>query len=1083
MKKLLLVWALILCSFGTILAQGRQVTGKVTSSEDGSALPGVNVSVRGTSRGASTNGEGVFRLQVSNGETLQFSFVGFKTRTISVGNQQVINVVLEAEANELSEVVVTGAYGTKRTARSTTTNAQVVDDKALNTIRQVNLNNALAGKVSGIQVRSQSAAALGRNTEIRLRGVSGLGLGNGALYVVNGTILPNADDINLDDIENVSVLQGAAAAAQFGSQGANGAIIITLKDGSQAKSGLGLTINSGVLIENAYILPNYQNAYAGGAAGDLMQYNWKQGDPTEWKALDGKYYHDYSDDASWGPRMVGQEYIPWYAWYGGHSRSFQTAKLTPQPDNAKDFYNTGITRNNSFTINSASDKFKFKLTYGNQLINGLLEKTSLQKNTFNVMSTYDLNKHFSISADINYVSQLQRGEIEDGYSNQTSGSFNQWFHRNLDMNIMKELRDLRTPEGIYASWNKANPDAFDPKNTRNFYAGNYWYNFYTWFDLVNIVNKRDRLYGNLSFTYKINNDLKLVATYRKQQNIASSDSRYSSNLNESGLQTTGNTPEARGYYGTTQSNSDRTNMELFANYNKKISDFTIDANIGVDVFKWELTSNGANTNNGLSVANLYTLTNTVDPVSLYNDRILEKYRAVIGRGTFGYKNYLFADVTLRNDWYSTLPLGSNSVLSKSFGLSFVFGEMINKKLPFISYGKLRASYGEIPKALGTSNETFGAYRYPGSAFSVGQYKWGSNFMMSAANTLVDPNIKGSVVTQGEVGLDLSFLNDRVGFSATYWEGAEKNFPYALSVNGASGYTQLLTNIGLIEKKGLDVQVFGRPIVTKDISWKLTATASKLIANDVVELSKKYGITQTSGVQGVWGSTMPYMVHTEGKRWGQIYGNGIKRINGQPVVNSSGGYENDPNVYFGSVLPDYTGGIQNQITFLKDFTLNVNIDFQLGGKFVSLSNMWGSFSGLLNQTATVNDKGKPIRDAVSEGGGVHVKGVNDKGEPVDYYVDAQEYFHGLYYNKTFDPYIYDLTFVKMREVALGYNLPVKKLGLGKYFQTMNVSLVARNPLLIYATTKDFDPSEISAVVGETGQWPGTRGFGVNVRLGF
>ena len=1083
MKKLLLVWVLVATAFSSLLAQNKQVTGKVTSSEDGMALPGVNISLKGTSRGTSTDANGTYKIAVGAGATLQFSFVGHKSQSIVVGNQSTINVVLESDASELNEVVVTGAYGSKRSARSSTNNDQVVDQKALNTIRQTNLNNALAGKVSGIQVRSQSAAALGRSTEIRLRGVSGFGLGNGALYVVNGTILPNGDDLNLDDIENVSVLQGAAASAQFGSQGANGAIVITLKEAVPNQQGIGVTLNTGILFETPYILPNYQNSYAGGANSDLMQYKWKAGQPEDWKALDGKYYHDYSDDASWGPRMVGQEYIPWYAWYAGSKYSFKTASLTPQPNNARDFYQTGVTKNNSFTINSASDKLKFKLTYGNQMIDGLLANTSLNKNTLNVLTSYNLNKHLTVSADINYVNQVQKGEIDDGYSNQSSGAFNQWFHRDLDMNIMKELKDLRTSEGIYASWNKANPDAYDPANTRNFYAGNYWYNFFSWFDLVNQTNTRNRLFGNIAFTYKVNDDLKITATYRKQQNNGMTDSRYSSRLNESGLQTTGNSPEAKGYYGTGQTYSDRTNMELFANYNKKIKDFTIDANVGTDFFEWNYVSNSANTNNGLSVADLFTVTNSVDPASIGNDRITEKYRALIGKGTFGYKNILFADVTFRNDWYSTLPAASNSVLSKSAGLSFVFGELISKTLPWISYGKLRGSWGEIPKALGTSNETFGAYRFPGSAYSLGQYKWGSNFLMSAANTLVDPNIKGSVVTQGEVGLDLSFLNDRVGFSATYWEGSEKNFPYALTVNGASGYTQLLTNIGEIAKKGLDIQLNGRPIVSRNFSWKISGTLSKLVANDIVSLSPKYGITQTANVQGIWGSTMPYLVHTEGKRWGQLYGNGIKRINGEPVLDANGFYVNDPKVYFGSVLPDYTGGLQNSFTFLKDFTLNVNMDFQIGGKFASLSNMWGSFSGLTAQTATVNDKGNPIRDAVADGGGVHTKGVNEKGEPVDFYVEAQDYFHNLYNNKTFDPYIYDLTFVKIREISFGYNVPVKKLGMSKYFQTVNVSLVARNPVLLYATSKDFDPSEISAVSGETGQWPGTRGYGINIKFGF
>lgn len=1067
------------------LAQDRTVTGTVTAKEDGLPLPGVSVKVKGTTSGTQTGADGKFSIKVTAGApVLQFSFIGFKAVEVAVPASNKVNVSLASDSRLLEEVTVVGALGTKRTARSTTNNAQVIDEKQLNTIRQTNLNNALAGKVSGIQVRSQSAAALGRNTEVRLRGVSGLGLGTSALYIVNGTILPNADDINIDDIENVSVLQGAAAAAQFGSQGANGAIIITLKEGkANANGNLGVTVNTGIQFEDAYILPNYQNTYAGGGVADLMQYTWKAGDPVEWQALNGKFYHDYSDDASWGPRMVGQQHIPWYAWYGGHKYSYQTTALNPQPNNARDFFSTGVTRNSSVSLSTATDKLKFKFTYGNQDVSGLLYNSSLKKNTVNLISSYKLNDKFEVSADVNYVTQIQKGEVDDGYSNQSTGSFSQWFHRDLDMNIMKELQGLRTPDGIYASWNHANPDSYDASNPRNFYAGNYWYNFYTWFNLVDIQSQRDRLYGNVALTYKINKDLKITATYRKQQNTTFGESKYSSQLANSGLQTTGNSPEAKGYYGTSTSFSNRRNLEFLATYTKKIKDFSIEANVGADFFRWVSKSNSANTVNGLSVADLYTIANSVDQPGVGNGRAEEKYRAVLAKGTFGYKNILFADVTLRNDWFSTLPAGKNGVVSKSFGGSFVFGDMLAKSLPFVSFGKLRGSWGEIPKALGSSNETFGAYRYPGSAFGVGSLKWGSNFLMGASDVLVDPNIRGSVVTQGEYGFDLGFLNDRLGFSATYWKGSEKNFPYALSVNGASGYTSLLTNIGEISKEGLDVQFNAKPVVSTNFSWKVNATWSKLISNDVISLSPEYGISQTSGVQGVWGSTMPYMVHTVGKRWGQIYGNGIKMTNGQPTLTSTGAYVNDPAKYFGSVLPDYTGGVQNSFTFLKDFSLNVNIDFQYGGKFVSLSNMWGSFSGLTAQTATYNDKGNPVRDAVADGGGVHVFGVNASGAPVNYYVDAQTYYHNLYYNKTFDPFIYDLTFVKMREVALGYNIPVKKLKLGKFIQNANIAIVARNPLLIYATSKDFDPSEISATAGETGQYPGTRGFGFNLRVGF
>lgn len=1065
-------------------AQDRTVTGTVTAKEDGLPLPGVSVKVKGTSTGTQTGADGKFSIKVTAASpVLQFSFIGFKAVEAAVPASNKVNISLASDSRLLEEVTVIGALGTKRSARSTTNNAQVIDEKQLNTIRQTNLNNALAGKVSGIQVRSQSAAALGRNTEVRLRGVSGLGTGTSALYIVNGTVLPNADDINLDDIENVSVLQGAAAAAQFGSQGANGAIIITLKEGKASANGIGVTVNTGVQFEDAYILPNYQNSYSGGAVGDLMQYTYKAGDPVEWQALSGKFYHDYSDDSSWGPRMVGQEHIPWYAWYGGSKYSYKTTALNPQPNNARDFYSTGVTRNNSVSLSAANEKLRFKFTYGNQDVAGLLYGTSLKKNTINIISSYKLNDHFEVSADVNYINQRQKGEIDDGYSNQSSGSFNQWFHRDLDMGIMKELAGLRTPDGVYASWNHANPDSYDASNQRAFYAGNYWYNFYTWFNLVDIQSQRDRFYGNLSLTYKLNKDFKITATYRKQQNTTFGESKYSSQLANSGLQTTGNSPEAKGYYATSTSFSNRRNIEFLATYTKKIKDFTIESNVGADFFSWSSKSNGASTNNGLSVADLFTVSNSVDQPSISNGRAEEKYRAVLTKNTFGYKNILFADVTLRNDWFSTLPVNHNSVVSKSFGGSFVFGDLITKTLPFVSFGKLRGSWGEIPKALGSSNESFGAYRYPGSAFGVGSLKWGSNFLMGASDALVDPNIRGSVVTQGEAGIDLGFFNDRFGFSVTYWKGSEKDFPYALSVNGASGYTSLLTNIGEITRKGVDVQLNAKPVTSPNFSWKINGTWSKLIANDVVSLSPKYGITQTAGVQGVWGSTMPYMVHTEGKRWGQIYGNGIKRINGQPVLDANGYYVNDPKVYFGSVLPDYTGGLQNSFSFLKDFNLSVNIDFQYGGKFVSLSNMWGGYSGLTAATATYNDKGNPVRDAVADGGGVRVFGVNASGVPVNYYVGAADYFQHIYSNKTFDPYIYDLTFVKMREVSLGYNIPIKKLKLGKYVQNANISIVARNPLLIYATTKDFDPSEISATAGETAQLPGTRGFGFNLKIGF
>jgi TonB-linked SusC/RagA family outer membrane protein len=1058
-------------------AQSRVVTGTVTTKDDGQPLPGASIRVKGSNTGTQTNAAGKFTLSISGPDlTLIISSLSYKSVEVAATAES-INVALDADANQLAELNITSAFGTTQSSRSSTTNSQVVSGAKINTIRQTNLNNALAGKVSGLQVRSQSVAALGRETEVRLRGASGFGSGTGAIYVVDGTILPNVDDLNNDDVESVSVLQGPAATALFGAQGANGAIVITLTKGKKGQ-GVGVVLNLGAQIDKVAYLPRYQDLYAGGASSELLTYTWKEGDPLEWKALDGKKYPDYSDDSSWGPRMEGQEYIPWYAWYPGSKYSYKTASLTPQPNNSKEFFNTGVTLNNSVTISQTRDNLSFKLTYGNQDVHGLIPGSRLKKNTFNLIAGYDITSKLNISANISYINRTLNGLVSDDYSNQSTGSFNSWYHRDIDMGIMKELRDLKSPQGVLASWNHNNPSSYDPSDPTSFYGGNYWYNFYSYFDNYSVINNRDRFYGNVRLAYQINSDLSIAGTYRKQQNNVWEETKISSALETGGLQT-----GEKAQYSTLNSFSNRENIEFLATYKKTIRDFSVNANAGSDFFNSVGKLNSANTNNGLTVPDLFALTNSVDQISVTNTRYEEKYRAVFAKASIGYKNYLFLDGSIRNDWFSTLNPDDNSVLSKSFGASFLFSDLL-KNYGWLSTAKLRASWGEIPLALGTTNDTFGAYRFPGGNYNINQFKWKGSTLMGKSDVLTDPNIKGAVTTQKEIGLDLAFFKNRLSLSSTYWEGTDKGFPYSLTLNGASGYTSLLTNIGKISRAGLEFQLSGRPVELPNFSWNITATWSPLIKNDIDELSKEYDITRTASIGGVRATTLPYLLHIEGKRWGQIYGNGIKRhANGQPELTSAGAYVNDPNVNFGSVLPKHTGGLQNTFNVYKNFTLSANIDWQIGGKFVSLSNMWGSFSGLTERTAEINDKGHNIRESVANGGGKLVTGENAAGQPVSYYVEAQTYYQGLYNNRTFDEFIYDLTYIKLRELSVGYNIPLKKSSLGKFIQSANFSVVARNPFLIYSKTKDFDPSEIDALEGETGQLPGTRGFGFNLKIGF
>jgi hypothetical protein len=438
-------------------------------------------------------------------------------------------------------------------------------------------------------------------------------------------------------------------------------------------------------------------------------------------------------------------------------------------------------------------------------------------------------------------------------------------------------------------------------------------------------------------------------------------------------------------------------------------------------------------------------------------------------------NFLFLEGTVRNDYFSTLPKDENNILTKSVGASFVFSDMIKSTVPWVSYGKLRASWGETPQSVGPYSLEL--------VYGVGADQWNGNFVMGTPNQIVSPTIKGAVQTTKEVGLDLRFMNNRFGVSGTYFNSITSNSPISVQINGASGYTSKLINAGQITRNGLELQANARPLSMKSFSWDINATYSYLLKNTIDELASGVDQQNVSGGVNFSGITTPLVVHQTGQPWGMLIGGGKTFIDGQVVLDADGHYVKSENVKFGSVLPTYTGGVQNNFT-IGNFLLNVNIDYQMGGKFFSLSDMWGSFSGLLARTAGINDRGIPMRDPVADGGGVHVVGVDVNKNKVDTYVDAQDYFHTMVNNNVFDEFIYDLTFVKMREVSLGYKLPVAKwAGVSKVLQNASLSLVARNPWLIYATTKDFDPSEISNVYGENGQFPGTRSLGFNLKLGF
>lgn len=1089
MRRILALFTMLMLCGLLASAQNRVVSGKVTD-KDGTVVPFASVKVKGTRIGTQADGNGAYTIKVKEGDVLEVSAAGYKAIEVSVGTLAFFNTVLEKTGN-LTEVVVTSAFGIKRNARGSASNVQNVNAEQLNTIRQASLNNALAGKVAGAQVRSQSSAALGKETVVRLRGENGLGIGGGALYVVDGTIVTSANDINVDDIEDVTVLQGPSAAALFGAEGKNGAIVINLKKAKKGQKTLGIEINSGVQYDKVYVLPSYQNEYAGGngtynggtGTGNMKRFNYVAGfHPSGWAALDGKYYLDYEEDESWGPRMVGQEYIPWYAWYAGTERSFKTAKLTPQPNNARDYFSTGVTLINNVNFSKSGDNYNFRVSYTNQDVKGLIPTSYLKKNTYNINASVDLDPKVTIAGNITYLNQNTNSENDDGYSNNTTGSFNQWFHRDIDMGILKEMTNFKTAEGILASWNHGNPERWDPANPRAVYGAVYWFSPATWQKNNVNANRKDRLYGDVSISYKPTSDLKFKFTYRKQQLNSNSETKQYKDLENSTVdnragfnyfESLSGRSAVWQSYGLSYLNTNRQNFEFLTSYSKKIKDFAINANAGLDILKTERREFQNNTLGGLVIPDVFTISNSKNPTSPNNAITLSGRRAVFVRADIGYKNYLFIEGSFRRDYSSTERAGY-SVPSKSGGLSFVFSELIKNEVPFLSYGKLRASVGEVIDLLGPYQNS--------SLYGINAQQWNGNLLQSELNRLIDPNLHGTANTEKELGLELRFLKNRLGVSATYWERINKDFPFDVSISGFSGYGSLSTNAGKIKKSGLDIQFFANPIKQRNFDWNITATWGRLLQNKVVEIAP--GIDRLV-LQSAQAGTSAYLVSEVGQEWGQLRGVGFKRINGVPVVDADGFFVDDPEVNFGSTLPDYTGGVQNSFTLFKNFVLNVNIDYSFGGKFFSLSEFYGTGTGLWSTTAGLNDKGIPVRDPVADGGGVHVHGIDaETNKPVDRYMEARAYYQQFSYGAGIaEPYIKDLTFVKMRELSLGYRIPTKDLKVGRFLNAATFSIVVRNPWLIYSKAKGFDPSEISTESGEDGQLPGTRSVGINLKLGF
>ena len=1047
----------------SLLAQDRAITGKVVSSEDGSPLPGVSVVIKGSIRGTTTDENGTYKLSVPSNSTLNFSFVGFVTSSVEVGNRSVIDVQLKSDANQLTEVVVT-ALGISREKRSLNYTVQELKADKLTAARDANVGNALAGKIAGVQVLGQSGAKFG-SPSIRIRGVNSL-TGGDPLYVVDGTPVASIADVNMDDVANLSVLKGPSATALYGNRASGGVIVITTKRASAGETSF--NINHSTTLDMVAMLPKYQNEYGGGYSQDWETFAYNPAiDPVEWKAFDGQKILDYSADESWGPKLDGTMHRSAASWQQG-ARFGQLTPFSANPNNVRDFFDKPISNNTNFSFSKGGDNYQSRISYTHIDTKGIVPNSSQKRDFVSAKNTYNFTKKFSASLDITYSATRAKNVPADNYGssgstaasgfsgvspnatvsgyNQTIGSFNQWFQRQLSID---DLRNYKNPDGTYRSWNIGGPRDAKPK---------YWDSPYTQMYESTNFNNNDRIYGSLGLAYKLTDYLTASVTTRRDWRTYYGEGRIAyGTLNAGGL----------GAYANYGSTGFENNHEALLAFNKTYNKLSVIANAGGNIRYSKTGVYTQSTVGGLTTPGFYNIAASKDRPAVNSLLYERRVNSVYGNVSLGYNNIAFIEGTIRNDWSSTLPIANNSYMYPSVGASFVLSEILPKN-DILTYAKIRGSYAQVgtdvgPYAIGL---TYGT----GNPF-------GANPTQYLPTQLPNQNLKPGLSSAYEGGIDLKFFNNRLSVEFTAYRNNNKDQIIGLSVPATSGYSSAL-NAGLIQTQGIEIHIGATPLrMQNGLTWDMDLNFDRNTSK-VVELAD--GLTNYQLGGPTW-RTLTVNARV-GEQWGLLVGKGYKlNANGEKVIGTDGHYVVQDNKVLGSALPKFKGGFLNTITY-KNLSFRANIDFVVGGKFFSTTKMFNAYAGLAEETAGLNELGKPKRDPVASGGGIILPGVTEDGKPNTTRVETQEFYEDKMFAFN-EKWTYDQTYVKLRELSLGYSLPNNMFG-GKIFKTAKIAFIVRNPVLIYsAAGGGIDISEAEVYWTEGGQLPPVRSFGLNLNLGF
>lgn len=1041
----------------TAMAQERTITGTVTSQDDKLPIPGVTVKIKGAQGGAVTGADGKFSVRVpAAGTALEFSSLGFAPQTRTIGSSTTINIVLVSDAKSLTDVIVTGIGGA-RESKSIGYSATQVQASDLTKARNTDISTALAGKVAGVQLNGSPSSSFD-NASIIIRGINGFSV-NPPLFVVDGT--PTAQEgVNMDNVESVTVLKGAAATAIYGQRAYNGVVVITSKKGSKGQKPV-IDFNSSYGIEKTSVLPDYQNEYGGGYSAEWIPFVYNPAiHPASWAAFNGQNMLDYGADSSFGPKIDGTQYRPWSSWYTETGKFGKTEPITAQPDNIKDFLQNGRNAINTLSFSSGGDGYALRFGYTNQN-RKLVQVNSQQiKNTLNASGTIDFNKHFSATTDIQFQKEYRKGQPYETYRNDGLNivqGFNQWFQRQLDMKEMEAFQV--NAAGRPTSWNIGNPNGTG--SLSSIQTPQYWDNPF-WIAQNNYQTyKRNRIFGNAGLKYKINNDFALSAYVRGDINNGQGDERMATG----GLQ--------QDYYKIYQYVNNEFNYEANATYKKVVGDFSFDVLLGANLRKNNQERVNMATAGGLSFPNYFNIGASIARPTVSNTVYNKEVRSLLGKASFGYKGFAYIDITGRNDWSSVFAPDLQSYFYPSFSGSFIASEFFPASWKDIwSFAKIRGSYARVgsdldPYQLNLSYDINNAY--------------GTNPSVNIGDLLRDGRIKPALSSTVELGTELKFFKDRLGVDFTYYNTKNQDQILRVTLNGATGFSQNLINAGKLTVKGIELALTGTPVKTTNVQWDLTFNYSR--TRTIVN-------TITANQKNVVYENSTFFTNslnlTEGEEWGRVLGRKYNRdANGNVIINATSGLPTFTTAQFiGYARPRWQGGAFSSLR-VYDFDFGFSLDFQKGGLFNSTTRAFNMGSGLSQETVGVNDKGIDWRLPPSQGGGYKFVGVLPNGQPNTRYVEASSAFYDGFQNGAGENFMIDASYLKLREVRLGYSLPKTLLSKVKGVSAVNVAFSVGNAWLISAPGKEYgvDPSELENFWQEGGQLPASRTYNLNLRLTF